>query len=295
MVGRVLKEGMSVRQVADQFGVSRQTVYKWVGRFKQGGRRALYNLGSRPLRMPRRLPVQRVATIAAMRRMRMTGPSIAFALSMPLSTVGLELRRLGLSRLSRLESKVPVIRYEHEKPGDMIHLDIKKLGRIDGVGHRITGDRSKRGKKAGWEFLHVCVDDNSRVAYSELLPDERAASAACFLIRAVGWFKRHGVMVDKVLTDNGGCYRSDLFKTACQYLGARPKKTRPYTPRTNGKAERFIQTSLKEWAYSQAYESSAQRKEHLNPWLNIYNNQRPHCALGRKPPVSRLQICEQRV
>ena len=225
--------------------------------------------------------------------MRMSGPAIAFCLSMPLSTVGLELRRLGLNRLSRLEPKPPVMRYEHEKPGDMIHLDIKQLGRIDGVGHRITNDRSKRGRKAGWEYLHVCVDDNSRLAYSELLPDEKASSATCFLIRAVGWFKSYGVQVDKVLSDNGGCYRSDLFKTACHYLGVMPKKTRPYTPRTNGKAERFIQTSLKEWAYSQAFESSEEREEHLIPWLNYYNNQRPHMALKRKPPVSRLEKCEQ--
>jgi transposase InsO family protein len=240
------------------------------------------------------MAVERVATVAAMRRMRMSGPAIAFSLSMPLSTVGLEIRRLGLNRLPRLEPEVPVIRYEHENPGDMIHLDIKKLGRIDGAGHRITGDRSKRGKRPGWEYLHVCVDDNSRVAYTELLPDERATSAACFLIRAVRWFKRHGIKADRVLTDNGSCYRSALFLIACQCLGVRPKKTRPYTPRTNGKAERFIQTSLKEWAYSQPYESSARRQEHLATWLNYYNNQRPHSALKRKPPVSRLENCEQR-
>ena len=285
---------MSVHEVAEGLGVSSRTVYKWLARHRQGGQAALHNRCSRPHRSPRRMAVERVATVAAMRRMRMSGPAIAFSLSMPLSTVGLEIRRLGLSRLPRLEPEVPVIRYEHENPGDMIHLDIKKLGRIDGAGHRITGDRSKRGKRPGWEYLHVCVDDNSRVAYTELLPDERATSAACFLIRAMRWFKRHGIKVDRVLTDNGACYSSDLFRVACQYLGVRPKKTRPYTPRTNGKAERFIQTSLKEWAYSQPYESSAQRKEHLAPWLNYYNNQRPHSALKRKPPVSRLENCEQR-
>ena len=290
MVERVLKRGMTVRQVAEQFGISRQTVYKWVRRYQEGGMSALRNRNSRPSRMPRRLPAQTVATIAAMRRRRMTGPAIAYALSMPLSTVGLELRRLGLSSLSRLEVKPPVIRYEHDKPGDMIHLDIKKLGRIARVGHRISGDRSKRGRNAGWEFLHVCVDDNSRVAYSELLPDEKATTATCFLIRAVGWFRRHGIKVERVLTDNGSCYRSYLFRTACRYLNASPKRTRPYTPRTNGKAERFIQTSLKEWAYSQAYESSAEREEHLISWLDFYNTERPHSALKRKPPVSRLQV-----
>ena len=288
MVKRVLKRGISVREVSEQLGVSRQTVYKWIRRYKQGGTDALHNKGSRPNRMPRRLPVQMVATIAAMRRMRMSIPVIAYKLSIPVSTVSLELRRLGLNKLSRLEPKPPVMRYEHDKPGDMIHLDIKKLGRIDGVGHRITGDKSRPQPGAGWEFLHVCVDDNSRLAYSEILPDEKATTATCFLWRAVGWFKRHGVKVDRVLTDNGSCYRSHLFLLACKHLGARAKKTRPYTPRTNGKAERFIQTSLKEWAYSQAYDSSAEREEHLNPWLNFYNNQRPHSSLNRKPPVSRL-------
>ena len=295
IVRRVLNEGMSAQEVAEQLGISSRTVYKWVARYKDGGREGLHNRSSRPRRSPRRLPVEKVATIAAMRRMRMTSPAIAFTLSLPLSSVGLELRRLGLNKLSRLEPKPPVMRYEHKKPGDMIHLDIKKLGRIDGVGHRITGDRSKRKRGAGWEYLHVCVDDNSRLAYSELLPDEKATSATCFLTRAVGWFERHGVTVDRVLTDNGSCYRSYLFLSTCRHLGVRPKKTRPYTPRTNGKAERFIQTSIKEWAYSQAYESSAEREKHLIPWLNFYNNQRPHSALKRKPPVSRLKNCEQRV
>jgi hypothetical protein len=206
---------MSARGVADQLGISRRTVYKWVARYKQGGLAALHNRSSKPRSNPRRLPVERVATIAAMRRMRMTSPAIACSLSMPLSTVGLELRRLGLNKLSRLEPRPPVMRYEHEKPGDMIHLDIKKLGKIDGIGHRITGDRSRRQRGAGWEYLHVCVDDNSRLANSELLPNEKATSATCFLIRAVGWFERHGVAVDRVLTDNGSCYRSHLFMTAC--------------------------------------------------------------------------------
>ena len=290
MVDRVLKRGMSVRKVAVQFGISRQTVYKWIWRFKEGGLSALHNRHSRPRRMPRRMPVQTVATIAAMRRMRMTSPAISLALSVPLSTVGLDIRRLGLNRLSRLEPKHPVIRHGHDKPGDMIHLDIKRLARIDGVGHRFIGDKSRPQPRAGWEFPHVCVDDHSRLAYCEVLPDEKASSATCFLIRAIGWFERRGVKVDRVLTDNGSCYGSDLFITACRFLGARPKKTRPYTPRTNGKAERFIQTSLGERAYSQAYESSAEREEHLRPWLNFYNNYRPHTALKRKPPVSRIQV-----
>ena len=294
IVKRVRQEGEKVSEVARQFGVSRQTVYKWLTRHRQGGATALHNAGSRPRTSPGRMPVERVATIAAMRRMRKSSVEIAISLSLPISSVTLELRRLGLNKLSRLEPKPPVMRYEHDSPGDMIHLDIKKLGRIDGVGHRITGDRSQRQRGAGWEYLHVCVDDNSRLAYSELLPDEKAVPATCFLFRAVVWFKRHGVKVDRVLTDNGSCYRSHLFRMACNHLGARPKKTRPYTPRTNGKAERFIQTSIKEWAYGQAYESSAERADHLIPWLNYYNNQRPHTALNYQPPISRLARCEQR-
>jgi transposase InsO family protein len=176
----------------------------------------------------------------------------------------------------------------------MIHLDIKKLGRIDGVGHRITGDRSKPRRKPGWEYLHVCVDDNSRSAYTEMLPDEKAISAACFLIRTVDWYRRQGITVKRVMTDNGGCYRSYLFKTAVRYLGLKHVRTRPYTPRTNGKAERFIQTSIREWAYSQTYESSAERQDNLGPWTDYYNNKRPHSALKYQPPISRLDKCEQR-
>ena len=175
---------------------------------------------------------------------------------------------MGLNRLSRLEPKPPVIRYEHKAPGDMIHLDIKKLGMIDGVGHRIHGDRSKRSRGAGWEYLHVCVDGHSRLAYTELLPDAKATTATCFLIRAAAWYKRHGITVQRVMTDNGSCYRSYLFNIAVQSLGARQVRTRPYTPRTNGKAERFIQTSIKEWAYKRAYESSQEITERLGPWLD---------------------------
>ncbi|MEW5911806.1 MAG: IS481 family transposase, partial [Thermodesulfobacteriota bacterium] len=259
IVQRVLKEGKSVREVAEALGVSRHTVYKWLARYRAGGREALYDRSSRPHRSPRRLPVERVATIAGMRRMGMSSPQISFSLSIPLSTVTLELRRLGLNRLPRLELKPPVIRYEHKAPGEMIHLDVKKLGKIDGVGHRIHGDRSQRSRGAGWEYLHVCVDDYSRLAYPEILPDEKATTATCFLIRAADWFKRHGVTVRRVMTDNGRAYLSRSFCTAMNHLGARHVKTRPYTPRTNGKAERFIQTSIREWAYKRAYESSEER------------------------------------
>jgi len=294
LVKRVREQGMSVKEAAAQQGISRRTAYKWLGCYKEGGEAALENRGSRPHLSPRRLPVERVATLAALRRMRMSSPAIAFTLSLPVSSVTNELRRLGLSKLSGLEPKPPVVRYEHSQPGEMIHLDIKKLGRIDGVGHRITGDRSKRKPGAGWEYLHVCVDDHSRLAYTELLQDEKATTSTCFLIRAAGWLERQGVKINRVMTDNGSGYRSHLFLTACQSLGAKPIKTRPYTPRTNGKAERFIQTSLKEWAYGQAYESSAMRETFLQPWLDYYNNKRPHTALNHKPPISRITNCEQR-
>jgi transposase InsO family protein len=287
MVQRV-KEGKKVAQVAAELGVSRRTVYKWLARYRSGGEAALANRSSRPGRSPRRLAVERVATISALRRRRKSSLEIAHLLSLPISSVTLELRRLGLNRLSRLEPKAPAARYEHQQPGEMIHLDIKKLGKIKGVGHRIHGDRSKRSRGAGWEFLHVCVDDHSRLAYSELLPDEKAATATCFLLRAAAWLRRHGVTVRRVMTDNGSAYNSHLFRAACQNLGARHIRTRPYTPKTNGKAERFIRTSLEQWAYKEAYESSQERAERLGPWLNHYNNQRPHTALDYKPPVSRL-------
>ena len=294
IVQRVLKEGKSVKEVAEALGVSRRTVYKWLARYRAGGQYAPHDRSSRPRRSPRRLPVERLATIAAMRRTRMSSLQIAFSLSMPLSTVTLELRRLGLNRLSRLEPKPPIIHYEHKAPGKMIHLDIKKLGRIDGVGHRIHGDRSQRSRGAGWEYLHVCVDDHSRLAYTELLPDEKASTATCFLIRAADWLGRHGVTARRVMTDNGSGYVSHLFQAAVKSLGARHVRTRPYTPRTNGKAERFIQTSIREWAYGRAYESSEERTERLGPWLDYYNQTRPHTALNYKPPISRLANCEQR-
>jgi len=294
LVKRVKEQGMSVKEAAAQQGISRRTAYKWLGRYGEGGEAALENRGSRPHRSPRRLPVERVATMAALRRMRLSGPAIALTLSLPVSSVTNELRRLGLNKLSRMEPKLPVVRYEHSQPGEMIHLDIKKLGRIDGVGHRITGDRSKRKRGAGWEYLHVCVDDHSRLAYTELLPDEKAATSTYFLIRAAAWLQGHGVTIDRVMTDNGSGYRSQLFLTACKTLGARPIKTRPYTPRTNGKAERFIQTSLREWAYKQAYESSEEREACLPKWLHGYNYNRPHASLNNKPPISRIMNCEQR-
>ena len=197
-------------------------------------------------------------------------------------------RRRGLGRLAALEPRPAIVRYQREQPGELIHLDIKKLGRIDGVGHRITGDRRGQKRGRGWDFLHVCVDDASRLAYTEILPDERKESAVAFLGRALAWLAGLGVRVERVMTDNGSAYVSHAFRDACRAAGLKHKRTRPYTPRTNGKAERFIQTSLREWAYLQAFASSAERTEAMRPWLHGCNRWRPHSALGGKPPVSRL-------
>lgn len=212
---------MSAREGAEPLGISRRTVCKRLARYQAGGEADLHHRSSRPHRCPRRLPVETVAAIAAMRRMRMTSPAIAFTLCQPLSSVGLGLRRLCSNRRSPLETKPPVVRYEHKRPGDMIHQDINELSRIGGVGHRIAGDRSPRQTSAGWEYLHASVVDNSRLAYRELPPDEKATSAACFMIRAVGWFERPGVKVQRVMTDNGGCYLWHLLQTAVKSLGAR--------------------------------------------------------------------------
>lgn len=231
-----------------------------------------------------------VAAIEHLRRQRMTGHHIAQQLAIPRSTVGAILRRLGLGKLSALEPKPKAVRDQRDNPGELIHLDIKKLGRIDGVGHRITGDRkgqsSKRG--TGWECLHIAIDDASRLAYTEILPNERKETAVAFTRRALAWFERFGITIERVMTDNGSAYKSHAYRDLMQELGIRHKRTRPYTPRTNGKAERFIQTSLREWAYANAYQSSAERTEALQPWVTTYNTNRNHSALGGQPPFTWL-------
>jgi transposase InsO family protein len=236
-------------------------------------------------------PCDRVGEIERLRRQRMSGPQIARQLGMPVSTVGGVLRRLGLNRLTALDEKPAVVRYERERPGELIHLDTKKLGRIAGVGHRITGRRPgavNRHHGIGWEALHVCIDDASRLAYSEILPDEKKESAIGFLDRALAWLGSQGISVERVMTDNGSAYRSKAFRAAVT-AAARHKHTRPYTPRTNGKAERFIQTSLREWAYAQPYASSQERSAALMPWLHHYNTVRPHAGLAQCPPAIRLK------
>jgi len=227
---------------------------------------------------------------ALRRRRRLSSWQIADKLKMAVSTVAAVLNRLGLGRLVSLDPKPPVVRYERERPGELLHVDVKKLARIVRVGHRIHGDRGTRVKGAGWEFAHVCVDDSSRAVYVEVLADEKAATAVPFLCRAVTWFRKKGVEVERVMTDNGSSYVSHAHRDACQELGIRHLRTRPYTPRTNGKAERFIQTLAREWAYARPYRNSAARSKALRPWIKYYNHRRPHHGIGRTTPMAKLEV-----
>jgi len=289
MIQRVRQQGWPVDRAAHASGVSVRTAYRWLGRHRRGGEPALVDRSSAPRRCPRSTPAARVAEIERLRRQRLTGPVIARLLAMARSTVGAVLRRLGLGRLSALDPKPPVIRYERQRPGELVHLDIKKLGRFAAPGHQVTGDRQAgRSRHAGWDFLHVCIDDATRLAYTEVLPSERKEDTTAFLHRALDWLGRCGVAVERVMTDNGSAYRSRLFATALGQAQARHIRTRPYTPRTNGKAERFIQTTLREWAYARPYGSSAERAAAIGPWTDHYNLNRPHSAIGHQSPWSRL-------
>lgn len=290
LVNRVRQQGWRVAAAAVASGVSERTAYKWLARYRTGGDAALRDRSSAPGRSKRWLGPEAVAAIERLRRQRLTGPSIARTLGLPRSTAGAVLRRLGLGRLSALQEKPPVVRYQRERPGELIHIDSKKLGKIKGIGHRITGYREgvHRSRGIGWEVLHVAIDDASRLAYTELLPDETQASACAFLDHAIGFFNAHGARVERVMTDNGSAYRSHTFRQRLADHGLRHIRTRPYTPRTNGKAERFIQTSLREWAYAQPFASSAERGNALGPWIDRYNTQRPHSALANQTPWLRL-------
>lgn len=269
-------------------GVSAKTAHKWLRRHKLGGEQALNDASSRPKRSPLALGKAWTELILMLRRSRMSGPAIAARLQLPKSTVARILQRHGLSRLKALEPPQPIIRYEWPSPGDMLHVDVKKLGRIKGLGHRVTG-RSAGYKKngLGWDFVHVCVDDASRVAYVEVLPDEKGPTTAGFLSRAVAWFRSMGVKVKRVLSDNGSPYLSKVFRNRCVWLRLKHRRTKPYTPRTNGKAERFIQTLLRECAYALPFTSSAQRVVALRGWMRHYNEGRLHGAIGMTP-FSRL-------
>ncbi len=287
LVARV-SAGVPAAEVAAGSGVSVRTVWKWVARERAGGSAALLDRSSRPRRSPQQVRRARERQVLRLRERRWTQAAIADALQMPLSTVGAVCRRRGLGRLPNLESRPPVVRYEREHAGELVHLDTKKLARIERVGHRIHGNRSLRVYGAGWEYLHVCIDDASRVSYGEVLPDETGAACTAFLERAVAWFRARGVVVARVMTDNGSGYMSKAFRRAVQLLGARHIRTRPYTPRTNGKAERFIQTCKREWAYARPYPSSRARRLALDVFLCFYNCHRPHWGLGRITPQLRL-------
>jgi transposase InsO family protein len=280
-----------VRAAAEAAGVSPRTVYKWLSRFDVEGLAGLGDRSSRPRRSPASVPRSWQELILTLRRSRMTGALIAKRLGLPRSTVARVLKRHGLERLKLLDPPVPVLRYEKQRPGELIHLDVKKLGRFKGVGHRFTGHHAgmHRSYKAGWEFVHVCIDDYSRLAYVEILEDEKGPTTVGFLKRALAWLAGHGVKVQRVMTDNGTNYRSNVFKNALVRLGLGHSRTKPYTPRTNGKAERFIQTLLREWAYARPYPSSARRRVVLAPWLRKYNERRPHGGIGGAPPITRLK------
>jgi transposase InsO family protein len=289
---RLVESGQAPKAVSEAAGVCPRTVRKWVDRYRREGLTGLRDRSSRPHRLHRPTPRAVVEQVEALRRQRHTGKQIAAELGLSPATVSRVLRRLGLNRLGALEPAAPVRRYEREHPGELIHIDIKKLGKIGVVGHRITGDRSRRMRGVGWEYVHVCVDDASRIAFVQLKPDERKTSAVAFLKAAVAYYASLGVKVERVMTDNGSCYRSHAFRRACEQLGLRHIRTKPYTPRTNGKAERFIQTSLREWAYACAYADSGQRADQLPIWLHRYNWHRPHGGLKDKTPFSRLGLSE---
>jgi transposase InsO family protein len=284
LVDRIRRQGWRVGAAAEAQGISRQTAHKWL-------RRRLTDLddrSSRPWRQPRRTPPDRVAAIVAARYQRWPAWQIAVRLQVPRSTVSAVLHRVGLNRLAALTPREPVQRYERRRVGELVHLDMKRLVRIGVIGHRIHGDRQRGMRGAGWETVHVCVDDHSRAAFVEVLPDQRAAAATGFLQRAVRWFARRGVRVERVMTDNGPSYLSHRFRDRCTALGVRHVRTRLYRPQTNGKAERFIQTLVREWAYGAAYPSSSRRTRALCPWLRYYNGHRPHAGLADQPPASRF-------
>jgi transposase InsO family protein len=302
MVRRVLEEGIALTEAAEAAGVSARTAGKWVRRYRAEGEAGLLDRSSAPRTVHNATPPDRVEAIAALRRLRLTGPEIAEVLEMATSTVSAVLGRIGLGKLSRLVPPEPPNRYQRSRPGELIHVDVKRLGRIvGGAGHRIVGrqgqhrnparlDRAGVPRKGvGWECVHVCVDDATRLAYVEVLPDEKATTAIGFLRRALAFYRSHGVSVERLMTDNGSAYVSVAHALACRALGIKHIRTRPYRPQTNGKAERFIRTMLSEWAYAAVYGSSPERAAALSGWIERYNFKRKHGALGHRPPIARLR------
>ena len=283
----VLEGRLGLNEAAAEFKLSRQSAAKWVARFRQEGRAGLRDRSSRPLRSPRRTAPEMATRVESLRRQRWTGVRIAQATGLSRSTISRLLTRLRLNKMRQLEPAVPIVRYEHAAPGDLLHIDIKKLARIHKPGHRLTGNPRDETRHAGWEFLYVAIDDHSRIAYTAMLPDEKALSASAFLRQTIAYFARLGIPIRRVLTDNGPCFCSLLFLAICREFHIQPKRTRFYTPRTNGKAERFIQTAIREWAYARLYQNSEERRRYLAPWVHQYNWHRPHTSLNLKPPISR--------
>jgi transposase InsO family protein len=290
LVRRIVEERRPAAEVAEAFNVSLRTARKWLARHRAEGTAGLADRPSKAHRRPHALPPEQIARIVELRRQRLPATKIAPLVGCSHATVSKYLRQHRLSRARDLEPKEPARRYEREHPGELIHLDIKKLGRIERVGHRVTGDRRDSSRGAGWEFAHVAIDDASRLAYVEVLPSEGQDDATAFLERALAWFASYGITVERVMTDNGSAYRSRTFARACRLHGLRHIRTKPYTPRTNGKAERFIQTALREWAYRRAYAASRQRTDELRPWIHRYNHHRPHTACAGLPPSSRAPV-----
>jgi transposase InsO family protein len=298
---QVIEEERTLTQAAEAAGVSVRCARKWVGRYRAEGDLGLHDRSSAPRSIPHRISEQRIEAIASLRRLRFTGPEIAEVLGMAVSTVSGILTRIGMGRLGRLGLE-PAQRYERERPGELIHIDVKKLGRVGpkGAGHRVTGrHRHARGTRrqdaagvrrltVGWDYIHIAIDDCTRLAYAEALPDEKASTVVAFLKRAIAFYERHGITVQRLLTDNGPGYRSTIHAIACRMLGIRHLRTRAYRPQTNGKAERFIRTLLAGWAYGAIYRTNQDRIHALDGWLHYYNHHRPHSALGRQPPIARL-------
>jgi transposase InsO family protein len=299
---RLAASGQTPNAIASTVGVCPRTVRKWLKRFSEEGLPGLLDRSSRPHRLYRPLPARTREGIAELRRRRWTGKQIAAELGISPASVSRVLKRLGLNKLRALEPAEPVRRYQRDKPGELLHIDIKKLGRFERLGHRITGDRTRqsstRGKRggkswgAGWEYVHIAIDDASRIAFAQVMPDEKKESATAFLKAALTYYQSLGVTVARVMTDNGGCYKAFDFRDACRDLGLKHIRTRPYTPKTNGKAERFIQSALREWAYAQPYTHSDHRTAELPRWLHRYNWHRPHGSLDAQTPISRLGLSE---
>ena len=287
LVLKVVQQGMTLKQAAASFSVTGKTAAKWVRRYREQGVAGLADRSSRPHRLYRPTASDQIERVEALRRERRTGCWIARQTGLSRATVSRILRRLKLNRIRDLEPAPVIQRYEHAAPGDLLHLDIKKLGRIVKPSHRVTGNRRDHVKRAGWEYVHVAIDDHSRIAYSAIYPDQKRSSVVAALRSTLDWYARLGIRFKAVLTDNGPSYRSIQFAQACRELGLKQRFTRPYTPRTNGKAERFIQTALREWAYACSYDNSQQRSQQLHSWLHDYNWHRPHASLNQQPPISR--------